>query len=136
MTIGTADQVAIHELIARYNKALDTGDYKSLVTTFTPDGEFHGVVGDFYGAQQLTDFARAYATEEQYKSFASAQHWVTNVVIDGDCDENNGTATLFAHLMMVSGDQEGGRIIFVAQYDDELVKRDGRWLFTKRHVKV
>jgi uncharacterized protein (TIGR02246 family) len=132
MALGTTDRVEIEDLIARYNKALDTGDAETWAATFTPDGEFHGVVGDFYGRDELTAFVKAYSTEEQFAAFAVAQHWVTNIVIEGDGDE----AELFAHVMMVSPTDDGGKISFVAHYEDQLRRVDGRWLFTKRYVKV
>jgi hypothetical protein len=61
-----------------------------------------------------------------------AQHWVTNLVIEGAGDE----ASTFCHLMMVSPTDDGGKIILVAHYEDELRRINGRWLFTKRFVKV
>jgi uncharacterized protein (TIGR02246 family) len=124
------DRVEIRELVARYNKAIDTGDAEAWAATFTEDGEFHGVVGDFCGADELAAFAKAYATEEQYADFARAQHWVTNMVIDGDGD----SATMFCHLMMVSPEEGGGRIILVGRYEDDLRRVDGQWRFTKRVV--
>jgi uncharacterized protein (TIGR02246 family) len=132
MALALTDRVEIEDLIARYNKAIDTGDAESWADTFTPDGEFHGVVGDFFGRDELVAFVKAYSTEEQFADFAVAQHWVTNVVIEGDGDE----ATLFAHVMMVSPTDDGGRISFVARYEDELRRVGGRWLVTKRHVVV
>jgi uncharacterized protein (TIGR02246 family) len=132
MAIGTTDRVEIEALVARYNKAIDTGDADAWAATFTPDGAFHGIVGDFVGTDELTKFVRAYATEEQFAEFASAQHWVTNIVLDGDGDE----AEMFAHVMMVAPQSEGGRIILVGHYEDTLVKVDGRWLFAERIVRV
>ena len=132
MAIGTRDRVEIEALVARYNKAIDTGDADAWAATFTPDGEFHGIVGDFVGTDELAKFVRAYASEEQFAEFASAQHWVTNIVLEGDGDE----AEMFAHVMMVAPQSEGGRIILVGHYEDTLVKVDGRWLFAKRVVRV
>jgi uncharacterized protein (TIGR02246 family) len=132
MAIDTTNRVQIEELVARYNKAIDTGDADAWAETFTEDGEFHGVVGDFHGRDELRAFVKAYATEEQFAEFASAQHWVTNLVIEGDGDE----ASMFAHIMMVAPEEGGGRIILVGSYDDRLRKVGGRWHFTKRVVHV
>ncbi|MPY91670.1 MAG: DUF4440 domain-containing protein [Acidimicrobiia bacterium] len=132
MAIETADRVEIEDLVARYNKAIDTGDAQGWAATFTKDGEFHGIVGDFYGADELVAFVSAYASEEQYAEFASAQHWVTNMVIEGGGDH----AEMFAHVMMVAPQAEGGRIILVGHYEDTLQKVDGRWRFAKRVVRV
>jgi uncharacterized protein (TIGR02246 family) len=133
MALTAMDRVEIEDLIARYNKAIDSGDAEAWADTFTPDGEFHGVVGDFFGRDELVAFLKAYATEEQFRDFATARHWATNIVVEGDGDD----ATLFCHLMMVAPtDDGGGRISFIGHYEDELRRINGRWLFTKRFVKV
>jgi uncharacterized protein (TIGR02246 family) len=132
MTLTPIDRVEIQDLVARYNKAIDTGDADAWAATFTKDGEFHGIVGDFTGTEELAAFVRAYASEEQFADFASAQHWVTNMVVDGDSEH----AEMFAHLMMVAPQADGGRIILVGHYEDTLRKVDGQWLFAERVVRV
>ncbi len=130
MALTNDDRVEIRDLISRYNKAIDTGDADGYANTFTPDGEFIGIVGTFNGRDELRAFAAAYATEEQYAEFASAQHWVTNVVAEGDGDE----ATVFSHLQMVKPLPDGGSILLVGHYDDIVRKVDGQWLFAQRIV--
>ena len=130
MALTNDDRVEIRDLISRYNKAIDTGDADGYANTFTPDGEFIGIVGTFNGRDELRAFAAAYATEEQYAEFSSAQHWVTNIVADGDGAE----ATVFSHLQMVKPLPDGGRILLVGHYDDIVRKVDGQWLFAQRIV--
>ena len=130
MALTNDDRVEIRDLISRYNKAIDTGDADGYANTFTPDGVFIGIVGTFNGRDELRAFAAAYSVEEQYAEFASAQHWVTNVVADGDGDE----ATVFSHLQMVKPLPDGGRILLVGHYDDIVRKVDGQWLFAQRTV--
>ncbi|WP_420623717.1 nuclear transport factor 2 family protein [Candidatus Poriferisodalis sp.] len=130
MALTNDDRVEIRDLISRYNKAIDTGDADGYANTFTPDGEFIGIVGTFNGRDELRAFAAAYAIEEQYAEFASAQHWVTNVVADGDGAE----AAVFSHLQMVKPLPDGGRILLVGHYDDVVRKVDGQWLFAQRIV--
>ena len=130
MALTNDDRVEIRDLISRYNKAIDTGDADGYANTFTPDGEFIGIVGTFNGRDELRAFAAAYAIEEQYAEFASAQHWVTNIVADGD----GAQATVFSHLQMVKPLPDGGRILLVGHYDDIVRKVDGQWLFAQRIV--
>ena len=130
MALTNNDRVEIRDLISRYNKAIDTGDADGYANTFTPDGQFIGIVGTFNGRDELRAFAEAYSTEEQYAEFYSAQHWVTNVVADGDADE----ATVFSHIQMVKPLPEGGTILLVGHYDDIVRKVDGQWLFAQRIV--
>ncbi|WP_419838970.1 nuclear transport factor 2 family protein [Candidatus Poriferisodalis sp.] len=130
MALTNDDRVEIRDLISRYNKAIDTGDADGYANTFTPDGQFIGIVGTFNGRDELRAFAEAYSTEEQYAEFYSAQHWVTNVVADGDADQ----ATVFSHIQMVKPLPEGGTILLVGHYDDIVRKVDGQWLFAQRIV--
>jgi uncharacterized protein (TIGR02246 family) len=136
MPITTTDRAEISDLVARYNKAIDTGDADGWAATFTKDGEFHGVIGDFCGTDELRGMVADYTSNPELAEFASAQHWVTNLVVDGEGDE----AEMFAHLMMVApaegGGAGGGRIILVGHYEDTLRRVDGRWLFSKRTVHV
>src|SRR5262245_35732655 len=131
MGLSTDDRFEIHELVARYNKAIDTGDAKGWADTFTEDGEFHGLVGVFKGRSELEGFVASYVSDEQFADWAASQHWTTNLVIDGDGDR----AELFAHVKMVKPEPDGGRIVLVGSYSDTLAKVDGRWRFTKRTVQ-
>ncbi len=132
MALTNDDKTEIRELVSRYNKAIDTGDADGYAATFTPDGEFVGIVGTFKGHDELRAFAADYAVNPEMSDFASAQHWVTNLVVDGDGDD----ATAFSHLMMVKPDGEHGSIILVGHYDDTLHRVDGAWRFTRRVVNA
>ena len=134
MALTNDDRVEIRDLISRYNKAIDTGDADGYANTFTPDGEFIGIVGTFNGRDELRAFAAAYAIEEHYAEFAAAQHWVTNIVADADADADGAEATVFSHLQMVKPLPDGGRILLVGHYDDIVRKVDGQWLFAQRIV--
>ncbi len=132
MALTTSDKFEIHELVARYNKAIDTGDSSGWADTFTEDGVFDGIAGVFTGRAELAGFVSAYTSDPQFADWAASQHWTTNLVIDGDRDQ----AQLFAHVKMVKPEPDGGRIILVGWYEDTVAKVDGRWLFTKRVVRA
>ncbi len=130
--LSAEDRLEIRELIARYNVAIDDGDAEGWASMFTEDGVFDGIVGRFEGREEIAGFCRRYSTEPKYADFRACQHWVDNVVIEGGGDE----ATLRADHLMVQPTAEGGRILLVARYDDEVRRVDGRWLFARRHVRT
>ncbi len=130
MTLTNHDKVEIRELVSRYNKTMDTADPDGWVETFTDDGEFVGVTGTFRGTDELRAFAVRHATEASYAEYAAAQHWVTNLVIEGDGDD----ATMFSHLMMVRPEDGRGVIILLGQYNDTLRRVDGQWRFVQRVI--
>ena len=132
MALTTSDKFEIHELVARYNKAIDTGDANGWADTFTEDGVFDGIAGVFNGRAELAGFVSDYTSDPQFADWAASQHWTTNLVIDGDDD----VAHVFAHVKMVKPEPDGGRIILVGWYEDDVAKVNGRWLFTKRVVRA
>jgi uncharacterized protein (TIGR02246 family) len=132
MAITAADRVEIQELIARYNRAIDTGRADDWAACFVPDGEFEGVVGRFRGRDELAAFVREYWTSAKYEEFRIGQHWVNNVIVD---EAGEDEATVFAHQLMIRPGADGvGVINLMAWYDDRVRKVDGRWLFVKRKV--
>lgn len=132
MALDVSDRFEIHELVARYNKAIDTGDAAGWADTFTEDGVFDGIAGVFTGRAELEGFVRDYVTDPQFADWAASQHWTTNLVIDGD----GGRAGVFAHVKMVKPEPGGGRIILVGWYEDEVVKLEGAWRFRRRTVRA
>jgi uncharacterized protein (TIGR02246 family) len=125
------EKAAIAELIARYNYAIDHNDFQGWADCFAPDGIFDGMIGRFAAHGELDRF-----TDEVKRLTADTpnlRHYVTNIVteIDGD------TARSRCFLLMTSTTKEGGtKIVIAGEYEDQLVKRDGRWLFTYRKVHM
>jgi hypothetical protein len=132
--ITAADRVEILELIARYNRAADTGKPEEWAACFLPDGEFEGLVGHVRGHAALEQQARDYATLPEYAEFRRGQHWVNNVVID---ELGEDEATVFAHHVLINPSANGGaEITVIGWYDDRVRKVDGSWRFAKRKVNV
>ncbi len=126
MPLTTDDRVEIHELISRYNFAIDFGDVATWVATFTEDGVFHGSMGRYEGRQALTAFADGFVRE-----YPDGRHWVNNLVVDGDGEM--ASAACYIHMFRASGDRE---TVATGRYDDRLRKVNGRWRFVERVVTV
>lgn len=114
------DVVAIHQLLARYAHAIDSGNGKAWAETFTEDGVFEYV--DRRKAVGRTQIAAVVRTGNRpYTSRHMAQNEL--IKIDGD------TATLKAYLIVTRGTD----IIVTGNYDDKLKRVNGEWLFSERH---
>jgi uncharacterized protein (TIGR02246 family) len=133
--ISPADWVAVNELVARYNRAIDTGDVEGWVGTFAPDGVFDGVIGRFEGEEALRRLATDYWTTPAYEPWRGCQHWVNNVVVEslGGTPER---ARLRCDHAMIKAEAGGARVVLLAAYDDELVRLDGGWRFARRTVRA
>jgi uncharacterized protein (TIGR02246 family) len=125
------EKAAIAELIARYNLAIDHNDFQGWADCFAPEGVFDGMIGQFAAHRELDRF-----TAEVKKLTATTpnlRHYVTNILTEVDGD----TARSRCFLLMTSTSKEGGtKVVIAGEYEDQLVKRDGRWLFTRRKVHI
>ena len=122
------DRVAIRELIARYNRALDRGDYETVVSTFTADGIFdNSLIGTLSGRAALLAGFKTMTTNPQYRSFHQGQHWVSNEVIIGDDDR----AQVHSDVLFITTEPEP-RILSISGYSDDVIKQEGEWRFAHR----
>ena len=121
MPLSVEDRLAIQELIARYNHAIDGGDADDWAATFAPDGTFESRGEVHAGTEQLATFARGFQ-----QRLPGARHWNNNLVIDGDGDQ--ATTTCYLQLW------REGQLASEGRYVDTLRKIDGQWRFASRKV--
>lgn len=126
MTSTLEERIAIYELIARYSHTIDGRDYEAWVDCFTPEGALHSAVGTSSGHAELREFAKSY--EASRARMPNARHYMTNVATEIDGER----ATSRSYVQITTSDPRGVRVLFTGQYDDKLVKVDGRWKFVER----
>jgi hypothetical protein len=124
-----ADRAVIDEQLARYCRAIDTGEWDLLDTIFTPDA-----ILDYTSSGGIRG---AYGEVKPWLAkvlplFAVRQHYVTNreITIDGDA------ATSVAYLYNPMGrrrDDGGLDLFFVGgTYRDRWVRTDDGWRIVER----
>jgi uncharacterized protein (TIGR02246 family) len=109
--------VAIQQLVARYNHAIDGGDAEGWGDCFTPEGSFQ-----ISGREPTV--GRAALAEIVRRRADGARHVTTNMLIDGD----GNAATMRAYLEVLRARE----VSVTGSYTDTLVKVDGQWLFEHR----
>jgi ketosteroid isomerase-like protein len=142
------DRVEIEQLLMRYAAAYNTRDANAYVAMFTPDAQFElrrridepPFLGPFKGREAIRkqwfpDIPPGASTSGG--NFGAMRHVTTNYEINVKGD----TATVRAFFIEVVSNganiPPGSRpptIHAMGRYDDELVRRDGRWLFSRRIV--
>ena len=133
------DRALIEDLQARYLFAFDFGDPEGYANTFAPDGVLNFGWGDIVGREAIARFiedgrentlqARANVPEGERPSIG--RHIISNIVVKVDGDTARGVA-YWAHM---TSDSTGyGTVDFFGHYEDEMVKIDGDWYFSRRHV--
>jgi 3-phenylpropionate/cinnamic acid dioxygenase small subunit len=126
MPLSTEETLAIQQLYARYNHAIDSGDAQGWAACFTAEGTFSSATGNFAGREQLAAFAEGFARR------LKARHWTNNLLIDAA----DGGASGKCYLMLLRlGDADTSTsILTTGIYTDALVKEDGAWKFKSRSV--
>lgn len=123
--LSTADRVDIMDLLARYARCLDSGDLDGYVNNFAPDGVLFGShVGHGQIREYVEQVMRRRAGDPQRR-----MHFVGFPVIEG----NAGQVTVHSYLLWL---QLGAAspISAAAEYVDECIKLNGRWLFKTRAI--
>jgi hypothetical protein len=122
MPLPAAAHLAIEQLYARYNHAVDRGDGVAWAACFTPDGVF-------------TSFGRVYegraaivALAESTRGRPPGRHWLSNLVLEPADFGARGTAYLaWLHITKSPVTMPTTGI-----YDDEIVPTPEGWLFRSR----
>ena len=120
------DWLAVLEVAARYNHAIDGGDVDAWLATWTADGLFEPTGERFEGQEGLRRFAVGWVEKMQ-----NTRHWNTNFLIRGQGD----TATMSCYLNLF-GVKGSAKLLASGRYDDTLVKVGGAWKFQSRKVTV
>ncbi|MDR2214418.1 MAG: nuclear transport factor 2 family protein [Nevskiaceae bacterium] len=132
------DRAEIENLSNRYMVAVDAGDIETVMSTWADEGVLDWVGGVEVGKEAIrkamSDFGggRAVDIPEGATSRPRTRHQIINHVIDVDGNTAKTVAYWFA--LTNNTPQKDVQLLYFGHYEDELVKRDGRWLFTKRKV--
>ena len=129
------DRAAIEDLQARYLFAMDFGDPDLYVTLFTEDGILDVGSGEIKGRKAIRDviakMPNSRTTENGLRP-ASGRHNISNIAIK----INGNKASSRAYWFHYSNTNPERRGVFsgYGHYEDELVKVNGQWFFTKRRI--
>ncbi len=134
------DRAQIEDLQARYLFALDFFDLDTYVSTFTEDGILDIIEYKVKGrdeirkaieeARSVFDQSSGDGPKGPYRP--TGRHNITNIVIKVDGDKAVGRAYWFHY----SNNNPERKAVFdgYGHYEDEMVKVNGQWLFSKRVI--
>lgn len=123
---NAAARLGIHELVARYNIAWDTGDVDGVVACFTDDGVFIDAAGgEHRGPSAIREFVSA-----SPKAFGRMRHITSSHLVDL---RDQTSARHRCYVVFVSH-PEGARVLDTGEYDDDVRLVDGDWRFKSRRV--
>jgi 3-phenylpropionate/cinnamic acid dioxygenase small subunit len=122
-----AAELAIRDLVSRYNRYLDDRRLDEVVALFANDGELHSMGQVARGHDELSTFFRV-AEQEPLKRPVTAHH-VANLVIEIDGE----AATAESDFLVVRRSPESAfEIVVCGRYVDRLVQTSRGWRFAFR----
>jgi ketosteroid isomerase-like protein len=132
------DRAEIENLSNRYMIAVDAGDLDTVMATWAADGELVWADGTEHGKEAIRKAmagfsqARSKSIPEGAKSWPRSRHFILNHVIDVQGD----TAKTLAYWFEITNNtpQKDAQLVYFGHYEDELVRRNGHWLFKVRKV--
>lgn len=130
MPVTAADRVNIHELLARFGRAWDSGDQDAVAGLFIPEGKFVSLGGVFEGTEALRAMTRAYVRQMPFAS--RTQHWVSNIVIDELGDGRCAVSSYCGAFRATDADSLA--MTMMSWYEDVVVQSGGQWRFARREI--
>ena len=129
------DRHAIEDLFARYSWALDTGDPEGLAATFAPDGKCIEEVFEepdiWEGREGVAAMGRHYMSSP---NFPGRQHHLTMPLYQPVAPDR---CTVRSFVFVTETRGEPPMVLrFSGHYFDDIVKRDGEWMFFSRLIRM
>lgn len=123
----------ISDLVARFNRAADSGSADEIADTFTEDGVFEGPRSAARGRDEIRAYNLALEANPKSSRSLQARHLTANVVVELTSQDS---ARLVADLFMIVPGVSAPEISMMGGYEDELVRTLAGWRFKHRRVTV
>lgn len=129
--ITLEDKIAIQELIARFTRCSDFGDWETLASLYTPDvvTEMEGIALRYEGAEAQVEHAK----ESDRQAEGKNRHYNFNMIVS----ENNGEVYADYAFMNVNAGQVpmSSKIVVSGRQRDTVVKTGEGWKIAHRFVQ-
>ena len=134
------DRALIEDLAARYLFALDFDDAEAYVNTFTEDGILDIGTGEIKGRKAIFDVINgmnqreleAAANDTSGLHRSTGRHNISNLAIKIDGNRAKMVAYWFHYGN--NNPERRAAVDSYGHYEDDLVKVNGQWLFSKRRI--
>jgi len=128
MSSALEDKDAIREVLAEYCFCLDGGRFAEMAALFASDGTWHTAFGKATGRADIEALANRVANRAGPRPRGA--HLVTNIVITLADDR----ALVASNWVLAQNSPNGPIVSSGGAYADEMIKRDGNWLFHYRKI--
>jgi ketosteroid isomerase-like protein len=141
-----ADRVAIETLWSKYAQALDTADAELYASLFTPDAYLEVDGKPYKGRQEIQALIHNIRARLQIdtvtpdshgRRFGPIRHLLSNLIVDlkGDRASSESYWTeIITNGKNAQGVGNPPAVLKMGRYEDELVKQNGKWLYSRRII--
>jgi hypothetical protein len=129
--ITLEDKIAVQELIARFTRCSDFGDWDGLAKIFTPDvvTEMEGITIRYEGIEAQVEHAKESDRQAQGKN----RHYNFNMIVS---EENGQVFANYAFMNVNAGHNPmGSQIVVTGRQRDTVVKTGEGWKIARRFVQ-
>lgn len=127
MPIAVADQLALHDILARIDHAVDEGDWDTYVRHFSERGTLDS---GFAGAVEGRAAIRAWLVANEANT-SGKRHVATNVILDAE-----GERVVARSYLTVVEREDIPRVVATAKIRDVFVREAGEWKIALHEVRV
>ena len=126
-----ADRMALKDLVDTFSNLADTKEIDKQVQLFTEDAE----VISYQGEKQTSHLKGRKELADRFKAFLDRFTTVYHINGQQTVRINGDKATGIAYAQVVLVSEKDGKKTMLTEgvrYNDEYVRRDGKWLISKR----
>lgn len=127
-----ADRAQIEDLLTRYYNHFGGGIGSRIAEFYAPDGEMILGKTSYKGIEAIKGMYAAVPADSPQRKSYSLNILINNMYITVNGDK--ATARFIFTETIVEKEGDAPRILIQGREFDELVKRDGRWLISKRQI--
>lgn len=121
------DRLAIRELVESYNDAVMRFDGEAWQSNWTDDATWALPGREVQGKANFFPMWQESMSAFSFVGFFAS---AGPIIVTGDTAKGTWYQQEFLHL------EAGGKMNVTGRYEDEYVKKDGRWYFTKRVYSI
>lgn len=127
-----ADRAQIEDLLTRYYNHFGGGIQSRIAEFYAPDGEM--ILGErsYKGIEAITGAYAAISSDAPQRKSYALNILISNLLVK--VNGNTATARFVFTETIVDKEGDTPRILIQGREFDHLVKRDGRWLISKRQI--
>ena len=121
------DTLNIHQLYARYSDAIMRNDPESFGSCWSEDGYWLLLGNEYRGREAIV---------EAYCNSVGGTDFIMHLAMSPLISLNGDKAKVRSQVQEILHFSGGGAMLILANYNDELHKVEGQWLFADRRISV